>query len=29
LGGTILVKGSRGVQLEKAAEAIQKIFVKE
>ncbi len=29
LGGTILIKGSRGVQLEKAAEAIKKIFIKE
>ncbi len=29
LGGTILVKGSRGIQLEKAADAIQKIFKKE
>lgn len=26
LGGTILVKGSRGIQLEKAAEAIKRIF---
>jgi len=29
LGGTILVKGSRGIQLEKAADAIKKIFRKE
>ena len=28
MGGTILVKGSRSMQLEKAAEAIKNIFIK-